>query len=79
MSLKEAQRMNPPPRPPSPTSRARTQRARARENPDQLTAKDAAVLMGLSSPQKGAQNMNMSQVQTPMLGHAPGEAQAEGM
>ncbi|KDN38199.1 hypothetical protein K437DRAFT_259489 [Tilletiaria anomala UBC 951] len=51
ISLKEAQRMNPPPRPPSPTSRARTQKARARENPDQLTAKDAAVLMGLSSNQ----------------------------
>lgn len=52
ISLKEAQKMNPPPRPPSPTSRARTQRARARENPGELTAKDAAVLMGISSPTK---------------------------
>ncbi|PWN52046.1 hypothetical protein IE53DRAFT_22784 [Violaceomyces palustris] len=49
MSLKEAQRMNPPPRPPSPTSRARTQRAKARQNPEQLTARDAAILMNLPS------------------------------
>ncbi|EPQ26018.1 uncharacterized protein PFL1_06471 [Pseudozyma flocculosa PF-1] len=51
MSLKEAQRMNPPPRPPSPTSRARTQRAKARQNTDQLTARDAAILMNLSGGQ----------------------------
>ncbi|PWN42971.1 hypothetical protein IE81DRAFT_322899 [Ceraceosorus guamensis] len=50
ISLKEAQRMNPPPRPPSPTSRARAQRATARANKDQLTAKDASVLMGLGQP-----------------------------
>ncbi|SPO24347.1 related to BOI1 - BEM1 protein-binding protein [Ustilago trichophora] len=48
ISLKEAQRMNPPPRPPSPTSRARTQRAKARPNPEQLTARDAAILMNLT-------------------------------
>lgn len=45
ISLKEAQKMNPPPRPPSPTSVARAQRARARGNKDELTAKDASVLM----------------------------------
>ncbi|KAK0543724.1 hypothetical protein OC845_005977 [Tilletia horrida] len=50
ISLKEAQRMNPPPRPPSPTSRARVQRANARTNTQTLSAKDASVLMGLSSP-----------------------------
>lgn len=44
ISLKEAQKMNPPPRPPSPTSRARTQRARVRENLTELTAKDKAIL-----------------------------------
>ncbi|KAJ1018448.1 hypothetical protein NDA18_006601 [Ustilago nuda] len=49
--LKEAQRMNPPPRPPSPTSRARTQRAKVRPNPEQLTARDAAILMNLTSAQ----------------------------
>lgn len=51
ISLKEAQKMNPPPRPPSPTSRARTQRAKARPNPEQLTARDAAILMNLTSGQ----------------------------
>lgn len=51
ISLKEAQRMNPPPRPPSPTSRARTQRAKVRPNPEQLTARDAAILMNLTSGQ----------------------------
>ncbi|SPC65860.1 related to BOI1 - BEM1 protein-binding protein [Ustilago sp. UG-2017b] len=51
ISLKEAQRMNPPPRPPSPTSRARTQRAKVRPNPEQLTARDAAILMNLTSAQ----------------------------
>ncbi|KAE8227137.1 hypothetical protein CF319_g335 [Tilletia indica] len=50
ISLREAQRMNPPPRPPSPTSRARVQRANARPNTQTLSAKDASVLMGLSSP-----------------------------
>lgn len=45
ISLKEAQKMNPPPRPPSPTSVARAQRARARGNKDELSAKDASVLM----------------------------------
>ncbi|CAO1614919.1 unnamed protein product [Jaminaea pallidilutea] len=53
MSLKDAQLMNPPPRPPSPTSRARMQRARVRENPTELTAKDQAVLMGLQGSQQG--------------------------
>ena len=45
VSLEEAQRMRP--RPPSPTSRARTQREYGRENTNQLTQKDAEVLMGL--------------------------------
>ncbi|KAN0061152.1 hypothetical protein ACQY0O_006887 [Thecaphora frezii] len=58
MSLKEAQRMNPPPRPPSPTSRARTQRAKARQNTDQLTARDAAILMNLSSGQPTPMDRN---------------------
>ncbi|CAO1635025.1 unnamed protein product [Sympodiomycopsis kandeliae] len=57
ISLKEAQSMYPPPRPPSPASRARTQRAKARQNPGELTAKDAAVLMGISQPQGGQTGM----------------------
>lgn len=52
ISLKEAQGMNPPPRPPSPISRARAQRAAARQNKDQLTAKDANVLMSLGGSQQ---------------------------
>jgi hypothetical protein len=42
-----AQAMNPAPRPPSPAARAATQRALLRENPSQLSTRDARVLMGL--------------------------------
>lgn len=41
--------MNPAPRPPSPTARDATQRALRRENPNQLSSRDAQVLMGLPS------------------------------
>ncbi|GJJ07548.1 hypothetical protein Clacol_001750 [Clathrus columnatus] len=44
-----AQAMNPAPRPPSPTARDATQRALRRENPNQLSSRDARVLMGLPS------------------------------
>ncbi|KAJ3511340.1 hypothetical protein NLJ89_g4157 [Agrocybe chaxingu] len=43
-----AQAMNPAPRPPSPTARDATQRALRRENPGELSSRDARVLMGLS-------------------------------
>lgn len=46
ISLAEAQAMNPPPRPPSPTSLVRTQQATLRQDTGQLTAKDAQVLTG---------------------------------
>ncbi|KAI8443344.1 hypothetical protein BY996DRAFT_8270594 [Phakopsora pachyrhizi] len=50
ISIREAQKIFPPPRPPSPTSRARAQKARlASRNPDVLTEKDAAVLMSMKS------------------------------
>jgi hypothetical protein len=42
-----AQAMNPAPRPPSPGARAATQKALRRENPNQLSSRDARVLMGL--------------------------------
>ncbi|KAF5371154.1 hypothetical protein D9758_004250 [Tetrapyrgos nigripes] len=42
-----AQAMNPAPRPPSPTAREATQKALRRENPNQLSSRDAHVLMGL--------------------------------
>jgi len=47
--LKEAQMMSPGPRPPSPTQRDATQRASRRDNPNQLTARDASVLMSLDN------------------------------
>lgn len=43
--------MNPAPRPPSPTARAATQKALRRENPNQLSTRDARILMGLPSSQ----------------------------
>ncbi|PPQ92793.1 hypothetical protein CVT25_003904 [Psilocybe cyanescens] len=42
-----AQAMNPAPRPPSPSARDATQKALRREYPDQLSSRDARVLMGL--------------------------------
>lgn len=45
--LTVAQAMNPAPRPPSPTAREATQRAHRRENPNQLSSRDAQILMSL--------------------------------
>ncbi|KAG8738831.1 polar growth protein [Ceratobasidium sp. 414] len=42
-----AQQMNPAPRPPSPSERAAAQRAARRDNPNQLSSRDARILMGL--------------------------------
>jgi len=47
--LTVAQAMSPSPRPPSPTARAAMQRAHRQENPNQLTSRDARILMGLPS------------------------------
>ncbi|CAE6489172.1 unnamed protein product [Rhizoctonia solani] len=46
-----AQQMNPAPRPPSPSERDAAQRASRRENPNQLSSRDARILMGL--PENG--------------------------
>lgn len=43
--LTVAQAMNPPPRPPSPTSRAATQKASRPANPNQLSSRDAQILL----------------------------------
>ncbi|KAH7887418.1 hypothetical protein F5I97DRAFT_1860224 [Phlebopus sp. FC_14] len=51
--LTVAQTMNPAPRPPSPTARAALQKALRRENPNQLSTRDARILMGLPSPDNG--------------------------
>jgi hypothetical protein len=45
--LAVAQAMNPAPRPPSPTARAATQRATRRENTNQLSTRDAEILMSV--------------------------------
>ncbi|KAI0301517.1 hypothetical protein B0F90DRAFT_1717728 [Multifurca ochricompacta] len=47
--LAVAQAMNPAPRPPSPTARAATQKAMRRENTNQLSTRDAEILMGMGS------------------------------
>ncbi|KAI8989868.1 hypothetical protein BD414DRAFT_460138 [Trametes punicea] len=53
--LTVAQAMNPAPRPPSPTARDATQKALRRENPDQLSSRDAQVLlMGMPNKEHGA-------------------------
>lgn len=52
--LAVAQAMNPAPRPPSPGARAATQKAMRPENPNQLTQRDAQVLlMGVAAKEKG--------------------------
>ncbi|KAG5716742.1 Protein pob1 [Termitomyces sp. T112] len=51
--LMVAQAMNPAPRPPSPSARAATQKAMRRENTNQLSTRDARVLMGLPSAEEG--------------------------
>jgi hypothetical protein len=53
--LTVAQAMNPAPRPPSPSARDATQKALRRENPNQLSSRDARVLMGLPTPDAGDQ------------------------
>ncbi|KAE8258318.1 hypothetical protein A4X13_0g1752 [Tilletia indica] len=54
ISLREAQSMYPPPRPPSPNSCLRVQRANIRANPNSLSAKDAAILTGLIPKKSGS-------------------------
>lgn len=58
--------MNPAPRPPSPTARDATQKALRRENPDQLSSRDARVLMGLTNGD-GAVNANSKEAERTRL------------
>ncbi|PIL37615.1 hypothetical protein GSI_01309 [Ganoderma sinense ZZ0214-1] len=52
--LTVAQAMNPAPRPPSPTARDATQKALRRENPNELSSRDAQVLlMGMPNKHQG--------------------------
>lgn len=64
--LSVAQTMNPAPRPPSPTQRAATQKALRRENPNQLSSRDARILMGLPQAQNGTVNGNENGVPVDM-------------
>lgn len=48
--------MNPAPRPPSPSQRDATQKALRRENPNQLSSRDARILMGLPQGENGYAN-----------------------
>lgn len=50
IDISEAQKMFPPPRPPSPTSRARVQKLHLPERPDLLTPQDADKLMAMAPP-----------------------------
>jgi len=68
--LSVAQAMSPAPRPPSPTARDATQRALRRENPNQLSSRDARVLMGLPSENGNA----ASQGETDVVHVGPGES-----
>jgi hypothetical protein len=52
--LQVAQTMNPAPRPPSPSARDATQRATRRDNPNQLSTRDAQILMGIPGQDSGA-------------------------
>lgn len=62
--LDVAQAMNPPPRPPSPGSRAATQRAMRRPNPNQLSSRDAQVLLLGAETVKGDVKANDNRVKS---------------
>ncbi|KAI0043502.1 hypothetical protein FA95DRAFT_1524163, partial [Auriscalpium vulgare] len=59
--LAVAQAMNPAPRPPSPTARAATQKALRRENTNQLSTRDAQILMGTLPASEQQVNKNESE------------------
>ena len=66
--LSVAQTMNPSPRPPSPTQRAATQKALRRENPNQLSTRDARILMGLPSTENGINENGSVSDKVPRIG-----------
>ena len=56
--LAVAQAMNPAPRPPSPSARAATQRAARRENTNQLSTRDAEILMSVPMAPPASSNID---------------------
>ncbi|KAG1752394.1 uncharacterized protein EDB91DRAFT_1343464 [Suillus paluster] len=83
--LTVAQAMNPAPRPPSPSARDATQKALRRENPNQLSSRDARVLMGILSPDASdAQDSERTRLdsfftQQPVSGQSDDESKAASM
>lgn len=73
--LAVAQAMNPAPRPPSPTARAATQRATRRENTNQLSTRDAEILM--SVPVAPATSLNIEGGNRPRVQSFFNELEAE--
>ena len=66
-----AQAMNPAPRPPSPGAREATQRAHRRDNPNQLSSRDAQILlMGLPAAGK---DVNKSPTASTMTSNGNGQ------
>ncbi|KAJ4478978.1 hypothetical protein J3R30DRAFT_2697911 [Lentinula aciculospora] len=83
--LMVAQAMNPAPRPPSPTARDATQKALRRENPNQLSSRDARVLMGLPTSSDTKEErvklesfFNSTSVEDASKGPAPPRPSREG-
>ncbi|KAH8798568.1 hypothetical protein DL96DRAFT_1477384, partial [Flagelloscypha sp. PMI_526] len=62
-----AQAMNPPPRPPSPGERDRAQKSWRRENPNQLSSRDARVLMGLTGREGDGEGAILAVEESPTL------------
>ncbi|KAH8825962.1 hypothetical protein DL96DRAFT_1530511 [Flagelloscypha sp. PMI_526] len=62
-----AQAMNPPPRPPSPGERDRAQKSWRRENPNQLSSRDARVLMGLTGREGDGEGAVLAVEESPAL------------
>ncbi|KAH8798588.1 hypothetical protein DL96DRAFT_884936 [Flagelloscypha sp. PMI_526] len=65
--LPVAQAMNPPPRLPSPGERDRAQKSWRRENPNQLSSRDARVLMGLTGREGDGEGAVLAVEESPTL------------
>lgn len=80
--LAVAQAMNPAPRPPSPTARDAMQKALRRENPNQLSTRDARILMGIPSVDNAeaeSQPSDSLSNDVMVLGQATGDTSDAGM
>jgi hypothetical protein len=75
--------MNPAPRPPSPEARDATQRASRRENPNQLSTRDAQILMGIPGQDKNGKPIPPAQqnrqLPTAFREETPGQGKGQGI